>query len=60
MGPCMSVNDKKGLSASARKNSFGQPEKISNLNQLAINKSLFISKNMGKFKENYQIGQLLG
>lgn len=38
----------------------GNQPKIDNANDLIINKSIFITKNQGKFRENYQIGNVLG
>ena len=38
----------------------GNDEPVRDHNNLIINKSIFITKNQGKFRDNYQIGNVLG
>mmetsp|Transcript_1056 Transcript_1056/g.1953 ORF Transcript_1056/g.1953 Transcript_1056/m.1953 type:complete len:494 (-) Transcript_1056:28-1509(-) len=58
MGICNSKKEKK--SETAQNGMHPQQEKITSAAQLTISKSDFIQSNNGKFRDNYQIGQLLG
>ncbi len=62
MGPCLSQNSKEGQKASETSTIKHQEAAapINDPKQLIINKSIFITKNHGKFRDNYQIGNVLG
>ena len=57
MGACLSLKNQ--LRGDKKELKIGN-QQINNKEEIVINKQMFISKNQGKFKDNYQIGNTLG
>ena len=57
---CVNKNEKKRNDFDGITENNNKPERVSNLNDMKVDKSMFVLTNDGKFNDKYSMGNLLG